>query len=317
VAAVHGLYWLTVNLAGRRPLLVTVDDVQWADVGSLRWLAYLARRLEGLPVLVVATVRSGEVGGAPTLLADLLAAGGWERVRPAPLGEDAAADLVRRDLTGATAGFCRACHTATGGNPFLLRALAVSLRADGIEPTDEAALEVAEFGPESVAVSLERRLAALPVGSGPFLEAVAVIGSDATLRHCAALAGLTLETAAGVRGRPDVGGLLVPPALDFAHTGAAKRPRPGGSASGPGAWPTDGPPAFSPPTASLPTGWLPTCSRRTRRGSRGWWPPCGRRPGPPAIAAPPTPPRSTSGALWPSRPDRPNVRSCSTNSGWR
>src|SRR4051794_11769736 len=62
-AAAHGLYWLTANLASSRPLLLAVDDLQWADAGSLHWLAYLSRRLEGLPVLVVATVRSGEAGG--------------------------------------------------------------------------------------------------------------------------------------------------------------------------------------------------------------------------------------------------------------
>jgi AAA ATPase domain len=41
-AALHGLYWLAVNLAGERPLLVLVDDVHWADLASLRWLVYLA-----------------------------------------------------------------------------------------------------------------------------------------------------------------------------------------------------------------------------------------------------------------------------------
>jgi predicted ATPase len=37
-SALHGLYWLTVNLADAQPLLVAVDDAHWADVASLRWL---------------------------------------------------------------------------------------------------------------------------------------------------------------------------------------------------------------------------------------------------------------------------------------
>jgi hypothetical protein len=49
-ATVHGLYWLTVNLSGRAPVLLAVDDCHWADEPSLRFLAYLAARLDGLPV---------------------------------------------------------------------------------------------------------------------------------------------------------------------------------------------------------------------------------------------------------------------------
>ena len=59
-AAVHGLYWLCVNLAGRGPLLVTVDDVQWVDGPSLSWLGYFGRRAAELPVLVVVSVREGD-----------------------------------------------------------------------------------------------------------------------------------------------------------------------------------------------------------------------------------------------------------------
>ena len=55
-AVTHALYWLVVNLATEGPVLVAVDDLHWCDPASLRALAYLARRLEGLPVLMVATV---------------------------------------------------------------------------------------------------------------------------------------------------------------------------------------------------------------------------------------------------------------------
>ena len=36
----HGLYWLVVNLAAGRPVLLAVDDAHWADEASLRWLAW-------------------------------------------------------------------------------------------------------------------------------------------------------------------------------------------------------------------------------------------------------------------------------------
>src|SRR5262249_24925294 len=48
LATLHGLYWLTANVASVRPLLLAVDDVHWCDLLSLRWLAYLLPRMEGL-----------------------------------------------------------------------------------------------------------------------------------------------------------------------------------------------------------------------------------------------------------------------------
>ena len=70
-AALHGLFWLAANLAAERPLLLAIDDLHWCDRPSLRFLAYLARRLEGLPVLVAATLRTGEPGTDPALLAEI------------------------------------------------------------------------------------------------------------------------------------------------------------------------------------------------------------------------------------------------------
>ena len=70
-AVLHGLYWLAVNLTGSGPLLLAVDDVEWCDSASLRYLAYLVRRLEAVPVLVVGTVRTGEQHEDEALLAEL------------------------------------------------------------------------------------------------------------------------------------------------------------------------------------------------------------------------------------------------------
>ena len=58
--------WPTWRSSGRCSLLV--DDVHWADLASLRWLAYLAQRLDGLAVSLVAAARPAEAGeGQPVL----------------------------------------------------------------------------------------------------------------------------------------------------------------------------------------------------------------------------------------------------------
>lgn len=49
------------EIARRRPLLVTLDDLQWADLGSLDLLFHLARRLEHSRILIVGTFRSEEI----------------------------------------------------------------------------------------------------------------------------------------------------------------------------------------------------------------------------------------------------------------
>ena len=74
-AALHGLDWLVANLTIGGPAVLAVDDLQWADEPSLRWLVYLCHRLEGLPVLVAATIRPPRSGHSP-LLTELLAARG-------------------------------------------------------------------------------------------------------------------------------------------------------------------------------------------------------------------------------------------------
>ena len=54
----HGLYWLLNNLADAAPLVLAVDDLHWADAESLRFLDYLAPRLDGLRCVVLRLARA-------------------------------------------------------------------------------------------------------------------------------------------------------------------------------------------------------------------------------------------------------------------
>ena len=56
-AALHGLYWLTVNVGAERPLLLVIDDLHWVDHPSLRFIAYMSSRLEGVQIGVIAATR--------------------------------------------------------------------------------------------------------------------------------------------------------------------------------------------------------------------------------------------------------------------
>ena len=100
-AALHGLYWLTLNLAAERPLLLAIDDLHWCDRPSLRFLAYLARRLDGVPALVATTLRSGEQPTDAALLGEIAGDPATLALRPGPLSPAAVGDLVRERLGAA------------------------------------------------------------------------------------------------------------------------------------------------------------------------------------------------------------------------
>lgn len=142
-AATHGLYWFCANLAHGQPLLVAVDDLQWCDEPSARFIDYLARRLGNLPIVVVIATRTADAAAPPPRDSILATA---TRITLAPLGVSAVERLVERAFDRPPApAFVSACHAATGGNPFLLSVLVGSLRASGTQPDAAAASRVPEL----------------------------------------------------------------------------------------------------------------------------------------------------------------------------
>jgi predicted ATPase len=70
-AVLSGLFWLVANLADERPVVLRVDDLHWADVASVRFLEFLGRRIDDLPVLVVGSLRPNEPGAPEGVLLEL------------------------------------------------------------------------------------------------------------------------------------------------------------------------------------------------------------------------------------------------------
>lgn len=191
-ATLHGLYWLAVNAGDSSPLLLAVDDLHWSDRPSVQFLEYLAGRLDGLPVLVVAALRPAEAGAETLGFSSLVP----DRVQPGPLSEHGSAQLVRRELSGeADPAFCRSCHAASGGNPLLLTELLRTLAREGIPPTERSSRAILELGSKAVSRTVQARLGKLAPEVVRFAKAAAVLGDDAAFRDAAALAELAAETA--------------------------------------------------------------------------------------------------------------------------
>jgi DNA-binding CsgD family transcriptional regulator len=215
----HGLYWLIANLARQQPLLICVDDAQWADEASMAAERFLSLRIADLPMVLLLAARPMEVGQLAVPLAEILADPATTSVRPGPLSTEGAGHRIETLLGSSDADFAAACHHATGGNPFLLEQLVSEIRAENIEPTSENAERVASLGPDTVRASVLLRLERLPSAGGPVARALAVLGeSDVTLKDVATLAGVAEDAAANALAELERAGLVTGvPHLRFTH----------------------------------------------------------------------------------------------------
>lgn len=194
----HGLYWLLSNLAERAPILLAVDDAQWADEPSLRFVQFLVHRVESLPVALVLALRRADTrGDRSDALAALRTDPVVELRTPAPLGEDAVDRFLGVSAAGPTdPRVVRACHEATGGNPFLLVELVRALREEGVALNGDATPRVNAVAPGQITRNVQARLARLSRSAQDLARAVAVLGDDAPLELAAALADLEIDAAA-------------------------------------------------------------------------------------------------------------------------
>jgi DNA-binding CsgD family transcriptional regulator len=217
-AVFHDLYWVTAALAEREPLLLAIDDAHWADPASLGYLAFLLPRLEELPILLVLTVRSDEPD-QPQGLGPLLADPGLRHLSPAPLSAEATAALLARELERRPASeFSASCHEISGGNPFLLSELALTLVEQGIEPIADKADLVKELAPERVGRSVLLRLKRLSPQAQDFARALSVLPDGSDLRLVSELAGLEVESGSRAGDELRTSAVLGPEAsLRFIH----------------------------------------------------------------------------------------------------
>jgi DNA-binding SARP family transcriptional activator len=219
LAVLHALYSLTAHLAAESPLLLSVDNLQWSDGPSLRYLAYLARRLDGLPVIVATTLRSGEPHDHAELLADLTDDAHAVMLRPQPLSEEATNELVCGAFGRSAAPlFVAACHRTTAGNPLLLRQLLQALVTEDVKPDAAHAHAVLAVGSRAVSSQVLMRLRRMPAECQCVARSVAILGDAAQLPHVAALAGLTEpETARAIATLTRAGMLRDDDPIGFVH----------------------------------------------------------------------------------------------------
>ncbi|MFF7140780.1 ATP-binding protein [Streptomyces nodosus] len=138
-AVLRDLRLLLAGLSATAPLLILIDDLQWADACSLRWLAGLAPRLDGLRMLVVCTLRDGDPGARDPLVHEVVSTAA-RILRPVPLSPAATGELVEAYLGDSPdEAFVRACHDLSRGRPLFLRSMLSELALTGCRPLAENA----------------------------------------------------------------------------------------------------------------------------------------------------------------------------------
>ncbi|MCI0396417.1 MAG: AAA family ATPase, partial [Chloroflexi bacterium] len=183
----HGL-----DRPGAAPLLLFIDDLQWADETSLRLFHFLARRASHTPLLLVGTVRPEEIednAAVQALLRDL-GRGALQRLQLAPLAPADIAGLAdylwpelpqgyRPHVVALLAG-------ATGGNPLFVTEL-----LNELAHTREVPAELPV--PASVRELTGRRLEQLPGGCRQVIEALVVFDGPTLFDEIRSVSGRSEE----------------------------------------------------------------------------------------------------------------------------
>jgi ketosteroid isomerase-like protein len=182
-------------LASDGPVLLVVDDIQWADALLLDFIEHLVEWVQEAPILLVALARPELREIRP----DLVTVSRWvaAAVHLDGLDAGATAELAAKVL-GATALPDELLHrlpSSTGGNPLFVRELIGMLAHDGVlvqEPTGwRLTIDVDAIAiPPTIHALLASRLERLEASDRRVLEVASVVGSDFSPQAVAALTGV-------------------------------------------------------------------------------------------------------------------------------
>lgn len=173
-----GLSRLAANVMAAGPLVLAVDDLQWSDEQSLRWLDYLMRRSRDKPLIVLATVRTPAPEAVLGVAGDHLSADYGLVITLGPLDRDAVHAMVTEGA-GAKPGpaFVDACRVLSGGHRGTLAHLVEAVVEAGLTPDDDAVDALHEIARTVLEASVAATLAGQPEHVHHVVRAVAVLAS--------------------------------------------------------------------------------------------------------------------------------------------
>ena len=181
---------LAEDLALSGPLVIGVDDLQWADPSSLVTLAALSRRLAYLPVALIGCLRPWPRRAELDRLSGALDAAGARHVILGGLADDAVRDLVAEAVAAVPGQGLLARMAGTAGNPLFVTELLGALIQEGAIQTAGGEAEATEVPlPPTLRLTILRRISFLPEDTLLTLRAASVLGSCFSLTDLATVTG--------------------------------------------------------------------------------------------------------------------------------
>lgn len=218
------------------PLVLFLDDLQWADLPSLELLGQLACEPEARHLLILGAYRHNEVTPSHPLAAVLkqMQSDGArvETISLGPLEEKDILQLVG-DTVGESAGYLRLaliCQNKTQGNAFFLTRFLESLYESGLLVSDPGGqgwtwdldqIQNQDFT-DNVVEFMAGQLSRLPPDSGQALQFAACVGNSFDLARLAHLLGLTRRQTLELLRQPLRAHLIVPTEDDFWYAEAVE-----------------------------------------------------------------------------------------------
>ena len=181
---------LLEKLASAGPVLVTIDDIQWADPGTLQALLSMPRLLAAYPLSwILAMARSPHTGGAERLF-DLLERDGATRVVLGPLDDEAQLALVTDVLGAVPDATLTELAASASGNPFILtEAFRGLLDENAITISEGRASLASAQVTERIQTVARDRLKGLSPGARRFAETASILGKSFRLEDVAEILG--------------------------------------------------------------------------------------------------------------------------------
>ncbi len=206
------------DITSRAPLMVVLDDLQWVDGESLRVLRHVVAKLDSMPMLMVATIRSDELERSEQLgevTSWFRREPAWEEIRLGGLGEDQVARMM--EAIGDEAyppELVRLIYETTQGNPFFVQEMTRHFLDEAHQSSFDDLLAATRKGdltvPDGLRQVVELRVGRLPARTQRMLKLAAVCSGGFDFPMLSALTSLEEDDLLGAIDEALAARLIVP-----------------------------------------------------------------------------------------------------------